>query len=52
MQEILRKLIWIQNYEIEMMKQMKKDLYNGSISHIGNNKYKANVSVILLYQIN
>jgi len=39
MQEILRKLIWIQNYEIEIMKEMLNNLPENITEDINNKKY-------------
>ena len=44
MQDILRKLIWIQNYEITMMKDMLNTLPNNLSSGINNTSYIKTVS--------
>lgn len=44
MQEILRKLIWVQNYEITLMKDLLNNLPDNITSSINNNIYMQNES--------
>ena len=44
MQEILRKLVWVQNYEITLMKDLLNNLPDNITSSINNNIYMQNES--------